>query len=291
MSLNLITGAKGQLGNELKVASKRYFGNDFIFTDIDTLDITDGNKLHDFIKKRKPNWIINCAAYNFVDKAEAEYEKAVMINGLAVKNIVSVIRDTPCRLIHISSDYVFDGKSSVPYSETDQVNPLTAYGRSKLEGEKYARLHPYSMVIRTSWLYSSFGQNFVKTILKLSSEKESLQVVDDQIGSPTYAADLAEAILNIVANVNSNQIAFNEGVYHYSDEGSCSWYDFAVAILEDAGIKTPVKAVKTGEFKSIAIRPAFSVLSKKKITENYRLAIPHWRTSLTECIKLIYKSY
>ena len=142
MSLNLITGAKGQLGCELKAASKKYFGNDFIFTDIDTLDITDGNKLQDFIKKRKPNWIINCAAYTNVDKAEEEYEKALMINGLAVKNIVSVIRDTPCRLVHISSDFVFDGKSTVPYRETDPVNPLSAYGRSKLEGEKYARQHP-----------------------------------------------------------------------------------------------------------------------------------------------------
>jgi dTDP-4-dehydrorhamnose reductase len=291
MSLNLITGAKGQLGSELKAASKRYFGNDFIFTDIDTLDITDGDKLNDFIKKRKPNWIINCAAYNLVDKAEEEYEKAVMINGLAVKNIVSVIRDTSCRLVHISSDYVFDGKSTIPYRETDPVNPLSAYGRSKLEGEKYAKLHPYSMVIRTSWLYSSFGQNFVKTILKLATEKESLPVVDDQVGTPTYAADLAHTILNIVAGVNSNQIAFNEGIYHYSNEGSCSWYDFAVAILEEAGIKTPVNPVKTADFKSVALRPQYSVLSKQKITENYRLAIPHWRTSLAKCIKLIHKSY
>jgi dTDP-4-dehydrorhamnose reductase len=291
MSLNLITGAKGQLGNELKAASKKYFGNGFIFTDIDTLDITDGNKLQDFIKKRKPNWIINCAAYNLVDKAEEEYEKALMINGLAVKNIVSVIRDTPCRLVHISSDYVFDGKSTVPYRETDPVNPISAYGRSKLEGEKYARLHPYSMVIRTSWLYSSFGQNFVKTILKLASEKDSLQVVDDQFGTPTYASDLAHTILSIVAGVNSNQIAFNEGIYHFSDEGSCSRYEFAVAILEEAGIKTPVNPVKTSDFKTVAIRPQYSVLSKQKITENYRIAIPHWRTSLAKCIKLIQKSY
>jgi dTDP-4-dehydrorhamnose reductase len=290
MSLNLITGAKGQLGNELRVASKKYFGNDFIFTDYDTLDITDGDKLGEFIKKRKPGWIINCAAYNFVDKAEEEQETAIMINGLAVKNIVSVIRDTPCRFIHISSDYVFDGRSKVPYRETDTPNPLSAYGRSKLEGEKYAKLHPYSMIIRTSWLYSSFGQNFVKTILRLASEKDSLQVVDDQVGSPTYAADLALAILSIVGGVNSNQIAFNEGVYHYSNEGSCSWYEFALAILEEAGLKTTINPVKTVDFKTIAVRPQYSVLSKTKITENYRLAIPHWRTSLAKCIKLIYKS-
>ncbi|MGD0581322.1 MAG: dTDP-4-dehydrorhamnose reductase [Bacteroidales bacterium] len=290
MSVNLITGAKGQLGNELKVASKKYFGNDFIFTDLDTLDITDGNKLHEFIKKRKPNWIINCAAYNFVDKAEEEQEKARMINGLAVKNIVSVIRDTSCRLVHLSSDYVFDGRSSVPYREADPANPLSVYGKSKLEGEKYAMLHPQSMVIRTSWLYSSFGNNFVKTILKLASEKDSLKVVEDQVGSPTYAADLANAILNIVAGVNSNQIAFNGGIYHYSDEGSCSWYEFAVAILGEAGIKTPVIPVKTGEYPAVAPRPQYSVLNKSKILENYRLAIPHWRTSLSKCIKLMSKS-
>ena len=291
MSVNLITGARGQLGNELKMASKKYFGNDFIFTDVDTLDITDGDKLNDFIKKHKPNWIINCAAYNFVDKAEEEYEKAVMINGLAVKNIVSVIRDTSCRLIHISSDYVFDGKSTVPYRESDPVNPLSAYGKSKLEGEKYAMVHPYSMVIRTSWLYSSFGNNFVRTILRLASEKDSLQVVNDQVGSPTYAADLAHSILNIVAGINSNQIAFNAGIYNYSNEGSCSWYEFAVAILEEAGINTPVNPVKTAEFPTLAKRPHYSVLSKVKITENYRLAIPHWRTSLAKCIKLINKLY
>jgi dTDP-4-dehydrorhamnose reductase len=290
MSVNLITGAKGQLGNELKVASKKQFGNDFIFTDLDTLDITDGDKLHDFIKKRRPNWIINCAAYNFVDRAEDEFEKARMINGLAVKNIVSVIRDTSCRLIHLSSDYVFDGRSSVPYREADPANPLSAYGRSKLEGEKYAMLHPQSMVIRTSWLYSSFGRNFVKTILKLAAEKDSLSVVDDQIGSPTYAADLAHAILNIITGVNGNQIAFNGGIYHYSNEGFCSWYEFAVAILEEARIKILVHPVKTREFPSVAARPQYSVLSKTKITENYRIAIPHWRTSLEKCIKLMMKN-
>jgi dTDP-4-dehydrorhamnose reductase len=147
------------------------------------------------------------------------------------------------------------------------------------------------MVIRTSWLYSSFGKNFVKTILKLASEKDSLDVVDDQVGTPTYASDLAHTILSIVAGVNSNQIAFNEGVYHYSNEGFCSRYEFAVAILEDAGIKTPVNPVKTTDIKSVAVRPKYSVLSKQKITENYRIAIPHWRTSLTKCIKLINKSY
>ena len=289
MAVNLITGAKGQLGSELKVASKKYFGHDFIFTDIDTLDITDGEALHEFIKKYNHHWIINCAAYNLVDKAEEEQEQAIMINALAVKNIASVIRDTPCKLIHISSDYIFDGKSKVPYREFDRPNPLSVYGKSKLEGEKYALLQPTCMIIRTSWLYSSFGNNFVKTILHLAAEKDFLNVVNDQTGSPTYASDLAHAILDIVAGVNNHQIAFNAGVYHYANEGSCTWFEFARAILEDAGINIPLHPVATRDFPSVAVRPVFSVLDKSKITENYRLAIPHWRTSLKKCINQISK--
>jgi dTDP-4-dehydrorhamnose reductase len=292
MAVNLITGAKGQLGSELKVASKKYFGHDFIFTDLDTLDITDGEALHDFIKKVNPSWIINCAAYNLVDKAEEEEEQemAMMINALAVKNIVSVIRDTPCKLIHISSDYIFDGKAKIPYREFDRPNPLSVYGKSKLEGEKYALLQSTSMVIRTSWLYSFYGKNFVKTILRLAAEKDFLNVVNDQTGSPTYASDLAHAILDIVAGVNNHQIAFNAGVYHYSNEGSCTWFEFAQAILEDAGITTPVYPVSTADFPTAAVRPVFSVMNTNKITENYRLAIPHWRTSLKKCIHQIINS-
>lgn len=287
MAVILVTGAKGQLGNELRMASKEMFGHDFIFTDIDTLDLADGGKANSFIRKTNPGWIINCAAYNAVDKAEKDYETALMVNGLAVKNIVSVIRDTPCRLVHISSDYVFDGKASVPYRETDTPNPLSAYGRSKLEGEKFALMHPFSIVIRTSWLYSQYGSNFVKTILRLAGERESISVVNDQKGTPTYAADLARAILQIITAVNSNEIAFNAGVYHYSNEGLCTWYEFAVAILEEAGLKTSVIPISTTEFKSEASRPAFSVMNKSKISDNYRIAIPHWRTSLKKCIHLI----
>ncbi|HVN58077.1 MAG TPA: dTDP-4-dehydrorhamnose reductase [Bacteroidales bacterium] len=289
MSVILITGAMGQLGNELKIAAKKHFGNDFIFTDFDTLDITDGDLLHDFIKRRKPDWIINCAAYNFVDKAESEHEKAHMINGLAVRNIISVIRDSPCRLIHISTDYVFDGKSSVPYRESDKPNPLSVYGNSKLEGERFALVHPHSLVIRTSWLYSSYGHNFVKTILRLAAGDDQLKVVDDQVGSPTYAADLAHSILDIIAGVNSHQIAFNAGIYHFSNEGSCSWYEFATAILEEAHINKSITPVKMAQYGAVAVRPAYSVLNKSKITDNYRLAIPHWRTSLSKCMKLLVK--
>jgi dTDP-4-dehydrorhamnose reductase len=287
MAVILITGAKGQLGSEIHEASRKIFGHDFKFTDVDTLDITDGEKTQEYVSKIKPDWIINCAAYNAVDKAETDFENARMINGLAVKNIVSVIRDSPCRFIHISTDYVFDGRANRPYRESDHVNPLSAYGKSKLEGEKFALLHPYSMVIRTSWLYSSYGSNFVKTIIRLSGEKDVIKVVNDQTGSPTYAADLAHAILQIITGVNSNQIAFNAGVYHYSNEGHCSWYEFASAIKEDFGFAATVEPIESKDFPTAAPRPKYSVLSKVRIAENYRIAIPHWRTSLNKCIHLI----
>jgi dTDP-4-dehydrorhamnose reductase len=291
MAVILITGANGQLGNELKVASKKIFGHDFVFTDIEKLDITDGDRTNEFIRKSRPDWIINCAAYNSVDRAEEEHEKAMMINGLAVRNISSVIRDSACRFIHMSSEYVFDGRSTVPYRESDKPNPLSAYGRSKAEGEKYALLHPGTIVIRTSWLYSSFGNNFVRTILKLAGEQDSIKVVNDQVGTPTYAADLAHAILQIITSVNNHQIAFNAGIYNFSNEGSCSWYEFAGAIIGEAGLKCRVIPVETKDYHSVAARPAYSVLSKVKITENYRIAIPHWRTSLAKCIKEIKRTH
>ena len=287
MAIILITGAQGQLGNELKVVSKNYYGYDFIFTDIDTLDITSNEQTSEFIKKSKPDWIINCAAYNLVDKAESEPNQALLINGVAVKNITEVIRGSECRLIHVSTDYVYDGKSNVPYNEYSNANPLSAYGRSKLEGEKYALLHQGSMIIRTSWLYSSFGNNFVKTILRYGAEKESLKVVYDQTGSPTYAADLAEAIMIIISGVIRNRIAMNSGIYNYSNEGVCTWYDFACEIIKEGGLTCGVYPVLTKDYKQVAQRPAYSVMDKSKIKENYGLSIPHWRTSLIKCMKLL----
>jgi dTDP-4-dehydrorhamnose reductase len=284
MAKVLITGAKGQLGSELTVASKKYFSHSITFTDIDTLDITDAVKTQQYISDLKPEFIVNCAAYNLVDKAETDYEQALMINSIAVKNIASIIRDSTCRLMHISSDYVFDGKATTPYLETARPQPLSAYGRSKLEGEKNALLHPETMVIRTSWLYSEFGNNFVKTILRLAKEKGSIRVVNDQIGCPTYAADFAQAILAIIFSVTRQQNAFNTGIYHYSNEGSCSWHEFATAIVEEAGIPCEIIPVTTAEYKAAAPRPAYSVLSKSKITDNYNLAIPHWKVSLKKFI-------
>ncbi len=287
MAIILITGANGQLGNELKIASKNFYGYDFIFTDISEVDISNAEQTAEFIKKNQPDWIVNCAAYNFVDKAETEPENAMLINGIAVKNISESIQGTDCRLIHISSDYVYDGKSNIPYNELSEPDPSSSYGKSKLAGERYALLHPGSMIIRTSWLYSSFGNNFVKTILKHGREKESLKVVCDQAGTPTYAADLAKAIMHIISGVIRNQLAFTPGIYNYSNEGVCSWYDFAVEIVSEAGLICKINPVLTGEYKSAARRPAYSVMDKSRIKENFNLEIPYWRTSLRECMKLL----
>jgi len=287
MAIILVTGAYGQLGNELRVVSKNFYGYDFIFTDKDTLDITSPDNTADFIKKTKPDWIINCAAYTLVDKAESEPEQANLINGTAVKNITEVIRGSECRFIHVSSDYVYDGKSNVPYNENTAENPLSAYGRSKLAGEKYALLHQGSMIIRTSWLYSSFGTNFVKTMLRLGAEKEFLKVVFDQTGTPTYAADLAETIMTIVSGVIRNQIAMNSGIYNYSNEGVCTWFDFAIEIMKEAGLNCKVYPVLSKDYPQVAQRPTYSVMDKSKIKDTYGLSIPHWRDSLSNCIKLL----
>jgi dTDP-4-dehydrorhamnose reductase len=290
MAVILITGAEGQLGQELKVLSKSFFGYEFIFTDVDTLDLTDESKTADFIKRKRPDWIINCAAYNFVDKAEKEEEKAFLINSTGVHNISSAIRDSTIRLIHFSSDYVFDGNSAIPYTENSLPDPLSVYGRSKLAGEKNALIHPGTLIIRTSWLYSSFGNNFMKTIIRAAKEKGSLQVVNDQTGSPTYAADLAEVIMRIVSGVNRNQLAFNSGIYNYTNDGYCTWYEFASAIVEETGINCTVQPVLTKDWPADAKRPAYSVLNKHKIIENYGLVIPQWRDSLKKCIQFINKS-
>jgi dTDP-4-dehydrorhamnose reductase len=287
MATILVTGSNGQLGNELQLVSKSFYGYNFIFTDVDTLDITSYDHTSAFIKDLRPDWIINCAAYTNVDKAESEPDQALLINGTAVWNLTESIKGSDCRFIHVSTDYVYDGNSNVPYNESAPLNPLTSYGRSKLEGEKYALQHHGSMIIRTSWLYSSFGKNFVKTILRNGAEKKSLNVVFDQTGSPTYAADLAEAIMTIVSGVIRNQFAMNSGIYNYSNEGVCTWFDFATEIINEAGLSCLVNPVLSSEYKQIAKRPTYSVMDKTKIRENYGLSIPHWRSSLLKCIKLL----
>lgn len=287
MAVILITGSDGQLGNELKLSSKNYSGYEFVFTDIDTLDVTDREALNETIKRTEPDWIINCVAYNFVDKAETDQENAFRINSVAPGNIAEAIKGTDCKLIHVSTDYVFDGSSAFPYNENSVTNPQSAYGRSKLEGEKNALRHPYTMIIRTAWLYSSFGNNFLKTILRLSSEKESLPVVFDQTGTPTYAADLADAILTIISKVIRNQSVFTAGIYNFSNEGVCSWYDLATEIIREKGSECRINPILSKDFPTAAIRPAYSVLDKSKIKETYGIDIPHWRASLKRCIKLL----
>jgi dTDP-4-dehydrorhamnose reductase len=283
----LITGSNGQLGNEMRDLSKQYYGYDFTFTDIDTLDISNPIATTEYIENLKPDWIVNCAAYNLVDKAESEPEAAMLINGTAVKNITEAITGTDCKFIHISTDYVYAGNSNVPYSEDIPADPQSSYGKSKLAGEKHALLHPGSMIIRTSWLYSSYGNNFVKTMLRHGAEKESLRVVFDQTGTPTYAADLAGAIMSIISGVIRNQFAFKAGIYNYSNEGVCTWFDFATEIIKEAGLNCRVNPVLSKDFQQAAKRPSYSVMDKNKIKENFNISIPHWRTSLNKCLKTI----
>ncbi len=283
----LITGANGQLGNELRDISKQYYGYDFTFTDIDTLDISNDSVTKQFISDLGPDWIVNCAAYNLVDKAESEPEKAMMINSTAVKNITEAITGSDCKFIHISTDYVYGSVSNVPCNEEISPDPQSAYAVSKLSGEKQALLHQGSMIIRTSWLYSPYGQNFVKSMLRYGAEKESLRVVFDQTGTPTYAADLADTIMKIISGVIRNRFAFKAGIYNYSDEGVCTWFDFATEIINEAGLNCKVYPILSKDFPQAAKRPSYSVMDKSKIKENYNIVIPHWRSSLLKCLKLL----
>jgi dTDP-4-dehydrorhamnose reductase len=290
MSTILITGASGQLGSELRELSSRFSGYTFMFTDVEDLDITDPEQSEVFIKAAAPDWIINCAAYTAVEKAETDSEMANKINALGVLNIVNAISGKNCRLIHVSTDYVFDGTKNTPYTEHDTTNPVTVYGRTKLTGEEAALRHPYTIVIRTSWLYSSYGNNFVKTIMKKAGSSDYAEVVFDQTGTPTYAGDLASAIMEIISGTIRNKHVFSPGIFNYSNEGVCSWYDFATEIVKAAGSNCSVLPIMTSERPSAAARPQFSVLNKKKIKETYNLTIPYWRESLLKCISKLSNS-
>ena len=260
MTTILVTGASGQLGSEIRERSARYSGYEFIFTDAGEMDIADAAATASFIAACQPTWVINCAAYTAVDRAEDEEALATRINATGVENIVSALQGTGCRLIHISTDYVFDGNSPVPYTEEDTPSPASAYGRSKLAGEKAAMRWPDTMIIRTSWLYSSYGNNFVKTILGKAGSAQSLSVVFDQAGSPTYAADLASAIMDIISGVIRNSSNFVPGIFNYSNEGVCSWFDLASEIVKEAGSPCAVVPVRSSAWPSRVKRPAYSVL-------------------------------
>ena len=276
----LITGANGQLGNEMRVLSAENPEYAYFFTDVAELDICDAKAVLDFVKVNQINVIVNCAAYTAVDKAEENVELCTNLNADAVGYLAKAAEANEAEFIQISTDYVFDGTGHIPYQETEPTCPNSVYGNTKLAGEQNAlRLCTRSMVIRTAWLYSTFGNNFVKTMIRLGKERESLGVIFDQVGTPTYARDLARAIF---AAIRQGVVP---GVYHFSNEGVCSWYDFTKAIHRLAGITTCcVKPLHTEEYPTPAKRPHYSVLDKTKIKETYYIEIPYWMDSLQSCI-------
>lgn len=284
MQTILITGSNGQLGNEFRVLAGRYSGYHFIFTDVAELDITRIDDVKNFLSENPTDFIINCAAYTNVDKAETDRELAWQINASGPANLAEAVSGTNTLLVHVSTDYVFDGKGSVPYTENDQVNPQGYYGSTKLEGEKAVQLSgARAMIIRTSWLYSTFGNNFVKTMRKYGAERGELRVVADQHGSPTYAADLAEAIMQILHQYKGH----GTEIYHYANLGKTCWYDFASEIMLLSGINCNVHPITTEEYPLPAPRPGYSVLNSSKIQKDFGLTIPEWKDSLLTCIKLL----
>jgi dTDP-4-dehydrorhamnose reductase len=279
----LITGSKGQLGNEIRVLAEAYPGFDFLFTDLNELDITDTIKVKNFFVRNQPQVIINCAAYTAVDKAESDESMAFLINATAVENLARSAATTGALMVQVSTDYVFDGKAYVPYCETDQTNPQSVYGRSKLAGEEAVRKYATKgIIIRTSWLYSVFGSNFVKTMLKLGRERNELNVVVDQFGTPTYAGDLAKTMLDMIPSSINNA---GTNLFHYSNEGAASWYDFAKSVITNAGIRCDINPIMTKDYPTTALRPCFSVLDKSKIKETYKTIIPYWSDSVKICIQ------
>jgi dTDP-4-dehydrorhamnose reductase len=276
----LVTGSNGQLGKELKQLSATYPHVEFIYLGREDLPIHHFEMVRHYFSVYKPDYLINCAAYTAVDRAEQEKELAFQVNGEAVGVLAAVCKENGCRFIHISTDYVFDGSATQPYSEEDRTNPQSVYGASKLEGERQAlQLNGDSLIIRTSWVYSEFGKNFVRTMLKLMQERPELKVVNDQVGSPTYAADLAEVILQIIASQE-----WKPGIYHYSNSGIISWYDFAIAIKELTGYNGHVYPISTAKYPTPAKRPAWSVLDKTKICHAYNVELKQWKESLSRCI-------
>lgn len=273
----LVTGANGQLGSELKKIGFSPLDEVF-FTDVAELDITDRKAVESYVSRNDIDTIVNCAAYTAVDRAEEEPEKAELINVKAVENLVEVASREGCLLVHVSTDYVFDGTASEPYTEKSPVNPQTVYGRTKLAGERAVKKSGcLAIIIRTAWLYSEYGSNFVKTILRLAKEKGELNVVADQVGTPTYAADLASAIVHVLAD---DCVAEKTGVYHFSNEGVCSWYEFAQEIVRLGGVKCNVNAVSTADYPAKAHRPAYSVLDKTKIKQVFGVTVPEWKEAL-----------
>lgn len=283
----LVTGAKGQLGSEINDVVTNYKDFNFFFSDLPKLNICDAKALNTFILNKNINAVINCAAYTAVDQAEEDSENAENVNAKGVLNLVNALKKVDGKLIHISTDYVFDGNSFLPYQELDQVNPIGVYGETKREGELAVINSPIEgIVIRTSWLYSAYGNNFVKTMMRLGKEKKKLNVIFDQIGTPTFAGDLANTCLAILS-YEQNRIDKAGKVYHFSNEGVASWYDFALAIMELGNIDCHVNPIQTKDYPTLAKRPHFSVFNKSKIKTDFKIEIPYWRDSLKDCIEKI----
>jgi dTDP-4-dehydrorhamnose reductase len=318
----LVTGANGQLGNELRGLEENFPNYKFFFTDVQELAIDDASAVKGFFRNQPLFACVNCAAYTAVDKAESEKEKVMLINANAVGNLAEACAEYATHFIHISTDYVFDGNSEIPYREDDPTNPVNHYGLTKLYGEKLAlEKNPSTIIIRTSWVYSEYGNNFVKTMMRLMKERESINVVNDQLGSPTYAADLADAIMKIISmiddrwqmaesllsgfdeimstesfstaghagppNIDQRPSTIESGIFHYSNEGTISWYEFAVAIKELIASPCKVNPIPTTQYPTPARRPHYSMLDKSKIKTVYNLKIPHWRDSLASCVRRI----
>lgn len=280
----LITGANGQLGNEMRVIAKSNTQHEFVFTDVQELNICDKDAVNAFFKEGHFDFVVNCAAYTAVTNAEKDFDKSLALNRDAVRNIGEAAAENGAKVIHISTDYVFDGTAHTPYTEDMPVNPQSVYGKTKYEGEAALTQSGCDyVIIRTAWLYSSFGNNFVKTMIKLGKTRDKLTVIFDQIGSPTYAADLAKAIMTII-----NSEKFVTGTYHFSNEGVCSWYDFAKAIHRLYGLHNcDVQPLETKLYPDETPRPAYSVLNKAKIKNTYKVSIPHWYESLEKCIRIL----
>ena len=283
MSRILVTGANGQLGSEIRELESVYGQYTFFFTDIHNLDLTDHEGVKSFITDNNIEVIINCAAYTAVDKAEAEPDVANAINHLVVKNLAEIAKANKIKLIHISTDYVFDGTKDTPYTETDTPNPQSVYGLTKLKGEQVMQaINPAnSIIIRTSWVYSGYGNNFVKTMLRLGMERDELNVVADQVGSPTYAGDLAKAILQILPQIKNKIVE----LYHYANAGTCNWHEFAKAIFKIKGLNVKVKPITTKDYPTPAKRPMYSVMDTNKIRKQYGVNGPQWERSLEDCLQ------
>ncbi len=282
----IVTGGSGQLGQSLRGLVGSEVGCQYLFPSREQLDLTDSVSIDAFFEEKTFDIIINCAAHTAVDQAESEPELADQVNHLAVKKLAKIASSRQVRFIHISTDYVFNGENFKPYIESDEVAPQGVYGLSKLRGEQAveASMPTNAVIIRTSWVYSEFGNNFVKTMLKLGEQREKLNVIYDQVGTPTYAGDLAQAIIHIVNAEGFNQPEFGTAVYHYSNEGVCSWYDFANAIFELSAIDCRVGPIETKDYPTPAKRPHYSVLNKAKIKRTYAMRIPYWKEALQRCL-------